>query len=79
MKDHKATYILDEHSTAIANQASIEAVRRQQALLVLHKQLVISLKFHHGETLAKLPLEMALQAMAEVWESCNPEDCPPKR
>ena len=49
----------------------IEAERQHQRLSVLSKQLVISLKFHHRETIKKLPLEMALQAMIEVWQSCN--------
>lgn len=41
----------------------------QQA--VLYKQLVISLKFHHRDTLAKLPRDLALRAINEVWESCQ--------
>ncbi|HEY9828164.1 MAG TPA: hypothetical protein V6D19_22225 [Stenomitos sp.] len=42
-----------------------------QHLAVLYKQLVISIKFHHGQTLSQLPRDLALQAMNEVWESCN--------
>jgi hypothetical protein len=42
-----------------------------QHISVLYKQLVISLKFHHGQTLAQLPRDIALQAMNEVWDSCN--------
>jgi hypothetical protein len=42
-----------------------------QHLSVLYKQLVISLKFHHGQTLSQIPRDLALQAMNEVWESCN--------
>lgn len=38
----------------------------------LSKQLAISLKFHHSETLQRIPLEVAVQVMAEVWESCHP-------
>ncbi|NJM68641.1 MAG: hypothetical protein HC851_24755 [Acaryochloris sp. RU_4_1] len=40
---------------------------------VLHKQLTISLKFHHSETLKQLPLETALRSMVEAWNSCHPE------
>ena len=35
-------------------------------------QLIISLKFHYGKTLAELPLDVAVDAMVKVWESCNP-------
>ncbi|NJM75178.1 MAG: hypothetical protein HC852_04575 [Acaryochloridaceae cyanobacterium RU_4_10] len=42
-----------------------------QHLAVLYKQLAISLKFHHGQSLAQIPRDLALQAMNEVWESCN--------
>ena len=34
-------------------------------------QLVMSLKFHFGETLSKAPLHVALNAMGKVWESCQ--------
>ena len=38
-------------------------------------QLVMSLKFHFCETLSKVPLHVALNAMGKVWESCqNPVD-----
>lgn len=40
---------------------------------VLKKQLAIALKFHHSQTIEKLPKEIAIQAMQEVWESCHPE------
>ncbi|WP_299488854.1 hypothetical protein [Acaryochloris sp. IP29b_bin.137] len=40
---------------------------------VLKKQLAISLKFHHSETLKKLPLDVAVQIMASVWDSCHPD------
>lgn len=40
---------------------------------VLQKQLAISLKFHHGKTLERIPLEVAVQVMASVWESCHPD------
>lgn len=42
-------------------------------ILVLQKQLAISLKFHHGKTLERIPLEVAVQVMASVWESCHPD------
>ncbi len=35
--------------------------------LRLQKQIQISLKFHHQETLKQLPRELALQAMNEAW------------
>lgn len=38
---------------------------------VLRKQLAISLKFHHSSTLERLPIEVAVQVMAEVWDACN--------
>ncbi len=34
-------------------------------------QLAMSLKFHFRETLSKIPLDMALNAMAKTWESCQ--------
>lgn len=40
-------------------------------LKVLQKQLAISLKFHHQSSFKKLPLEMVLEAAAQVWQSCN--------
>ena len=43
----------------------------RQNFAVLYKQLVISLKFHHNESLAQLPRDLALQAMNEVWESAQ--------
>ncbi|NJN38416.1 MAG: hypothetical protein HC790_06215 [Acaryochloridaceae cyanobacterium CSU_3_4] len=38
---------------------------------VLRKQLAISLKFHHSNTLEKIPIEVAIQVMAEVWNACH--------
>ena len=35
--------------------------------LRLQKQIQLSLKFHHQETLKQLPRELALQAMNEAW------------
>ncbi len=57
---------MTEKTTYSQNDLSYE-------ISVLKKQLAISLKFHHGETLGKLPKEVALQAMMDVWESCHPE------
>lgn len=34
-------------------------------------QLIMSLKFHHSETLGDIPLEVALSAMSRVWMSCQ--------
>lgn len=48
----------------------IKTVQQYQQLAVLHRQLVIRLKFHHAETIKQLPLDVALQAMEEVWYSC---------
>lgn len=42
-------------------------------ILLQGKQLELSLKFHHRETLQKIPLEAAIRVIAEVWESCHPE------
>ncbi|MEM9136773.1 MAG: hypothetical protein AAGB01_05435 [Cyanobacteria bacterium P01_F01_bin.42] len=36
-------------------------------------QLIISLKFHYGPTLSEIPLDVAVDAMVKVWESCNPK------
>lgn len=44
---------------------------KQDKLNILGKQLGISLKFHHSNTLQKLTQEAALQAMIEVWRSCH--------
>lgn len=38
---------------------------------VLRKQLAISLKFHHSNTLERIPIEVAVQVMAEVWDACH--------
>lgn len=38
---------------------------------VLRKQLAISLKFHHSSTLEKIPIDVAVQVMAEVWDACH--------
>jgi hypothetical protein len=38
---------------------------------VLRKQLAISLKFHHSSTLEKIPIDVAIQVMAEVWNACH--------
>lgn len=42
----------------------------------LRTQLAISLKFHHRETLQKIPLEAAVRAMTVAWDACQPEDLP---
>lgn len=38
---------------------------------ILRMQLAISLKFHHSKTLEKLPKEVAIQVIKEVWQSCH--------
>lgn len=53
------------------NNSPFPVPQDSQHLSVLYKQLVISLKFHHGQTLCQLPRDLALQAINEVWESCN--------
>lgn len=73
MKDYEATYILNDQSTEMIDGALVEAARQQQHLSILHKQLVISLKFHHSQTLSQIPLELAVQAITEVWNSCHRE------
>ena len=35
-------------------------------------QLIMSLKFHHSKTLSEIPLEVAVNAVAKVWRSCQP-------
>lgn len=39
----------------------------------LRSQLVIRLKHHHRETLAKVPLEIAVNSMYKAWRACHPE------
>ncbi len=46
---------------------------KQDKLNILGKQLGISLKFHHSNTLQKLPQEIAVQAMVEAWKSFHPK------
>jgi hypothetical protein len=58
-------------ATLMNNNSSFPIPQDSQHLSVLYKQLVISLKFHHGQSLSQLPRDLALQAMNEVWESCN--------
>lgn len=40
-------------------------------IAALKIDLAISLKFHHRQTLERLPLETAMQVMAEVWDACD--------
>ena len=58
------------------NNSPFPIPQDSQHLSVLYKQLVISLKFHHGQTLCQLPRDLALQAINEVWESCNSKPVP---
>ena len=39
----------------------------------LQQQLLSSLKFHHRKTLQELPLDLALEAMMQAWNSCQPQ------
>ena len=45
-------------------------------ILVLRQQLMSSLRFHHSDTLEKIPLELAIRAMTEAWKSCHSKDDP---
>jgi hypothetical protein len=58
------------------NNSPFPVPQDSQHLSILYKQLVISLKFHHGQSLCQLPRDLALQAMNEVWESCNSKPVP---
>jgi hypothetical protein len=58
------------------NNSPFSVPQDSQHLSILYKQLVISLKFHHGQSLCQLPRDLALQAMNEVWESCNSKPVP---
>ena len=42
-------------------------------------QLIISLKFHHSKTISEIPLDVALKAMAKVWEACQVEPSAAKK
>lgn len=44
---------------------------KQNKLNTLGQELEGSLKFHHSHTLQKIPQEVAVQAMIEVWQSCH--------
>ncbi|MCG9891498.1 MAG: hypothetical protein MH252_10530 [Thermosynechococcaceae cyanobacterium MS004] len=63
----------------MSNPLSYPVPHDSQHLSVLYKQLVISLKFHHGQTLSELPRDLALQAMNEVWESCISKPVPTRK
>lgn len=36
-------------------------------------QLIISLKFHQSKTLSEMPLDVAIEALTQVWKSCQPK------
>lgn len=57
----------------MSDQTASPQEDRPDEISVLRKQLAISLKFHHSETLARLPKELAIQTLMEVWNSCHPE------
>ncbi|WP_299402473.1 hypothetical protein [Acaryochloris sp. IP29b_bin.148] len=57
----------------MSEQAGFSHHDRTQEIGVLKKQLAIALKFHHSNTIEKLPKEIAMQVMREVWTSCHPE------
>ena len=54
-------------SVCIVSRNKSQRVYPQEA------QLVMSLKFHFCETLSKVPLDSALDAMKNAWESCQDE------
>ena len=47
--------------------------RKQEA------QLIIGLKFHYGKSLKDLPLDVAVDAMVKVWESCQDDKNPAQK
>lgn len=53
------------------NKVTAYPAEYSKEIAVLRKQLAISLKFHHTGTLQKLPVEVAVHVMAEVWAACN--------
>lgn len=61
------------NSPDMSDNAVFPPHERSKEIAVLKKQLAIALKFHHSQTIDKLPKEIALQVMREVWESCHPE------
>ena len=40
-------------------------------------QLIMSLKFHQSKTLSEMPLDVALEVVTQVWESCQPKPSQP--
>lgn len=63
--------MVDDQTIIISHDEICQVAQKQRQLLATYKQLVLSLKFHHAASLKKLPQEMALQAMQEVWEACQ--------
>lgn len=47
-----------------------------QSASALRQHLINSLKFHHQETLQRIPQELAIRAMTEAWSSCHLQDDP---
>ncbi len=58
----------EDETLIISQEEILKEAHQQRQLLETYKQLLISLKFHHAESLKKLPREAALQAMHEAWE-----------
>jgi hypothetical protein len=52
-------------------QAQRSSPHGAEDLRSIQKQLTISLKHHHSETLKRLPLENVIQAIAHAWYSCR--------
>jgi hypothetical protein len=50
---------------------SEQAFRSSNSMNSVKKELMSSVKFHHGKTLQNIPLEVALEAMKEAWLSVN--------
>jgi hypothetical protein len=48
-----------------------QALRQPSSTNSVKKELMSSLKFHHGKTLQNLPMEVAIEAMKEAWLSVN--------
>jgi hypothetical protein len=53
------------------NNLSLKSAQNTQELQVLYRHLVISLKFHHSQTFAHLPRDLALQAINHALESAQ--------
>ncbi|MDG2991625.1 hypothetical protein L3556_11880 [Candidatus Synechococcus calcipolaris G9] len=75
MYDPDSTYILPRNVPPANPEEAVKQLSpEEREQRIAQKQLMVSLKFHHRELLKKLPLEMSLEAIAEVWYSLQPDD-----